>query len=166
MRRTSQSWLQPATLLLGLLGSLGALPASASMLYDSGPLPYYYSGTSIAYKDSITNSFTLAVDSTVRWVEFPVLAFHGDTPMSVDYLITMDHFGGTVMASGTASLSSYFQFPWPFGNYGGPVLDVEVETFSVLPEIFLNAGTYWLQLQNAGTAQDENLYWIENNGLS
>jgi hypothetical protein len=119
---------------------------------------------------AVTDSFTVTAPSIVTGVEFWTSAFPGGTPVTVDWLITSDHFGGSTLASGTANLNYTFLF-----NIGGINYDVGRNSFSV-PNVQLATGTYWLQLQNASVTggqaccgdgnPPDTLYWDRSDGPS
>jgi len=81
--------------------------------------------------------------------------------LSVDWSITSGENGGTVYGSGTASgyyLSDYFISTNSYGY------DIDLITVTGL-NVSLRAGTYWLNLQNAVSAQGNPVYWDENSGV-
>jgi hypothetical protein len=147
------------TPILALIFLLAAAPASAGVLYDNGPVNGTLDAFTINYGWTVTDSFGLSGASTVTGVDLAVWAYPGDTPESVDWAITTDPFGGSTFASGTASLANSFLFTNEYGY------DIDQESFSI-SGVALGAGTYWLQLSNAATSEDHQLYWDDNNGLS
>jgi hypothetical protein len=138
-----------------------AAPASAGVLYDNGPINGGIIAWTINEGFAVTDSFELATNSTVTGVNFGAWAFGGDTPLSVDWIISTSNAfdGSTSVGSGTASLTNAFQVTNGYGY------NVYQSNFSVGSRQ-LNAGTYWLQLQNAVTTNAYPLYWDENDGLS
>ena len=130
--------------------------ANASAVYDNGPII----GTSawlINSGNSVADSFTVASPASISGVAFGEWVVTGDTPTQVDYAIMTAALGGTTLESGTAALSSTFVFN---NSY-----DVYESVFSI-PNLALSVGTYWLQLQNAETAQNGIAAWDINNGPS
>ena len=73
--------------------------------------------------------------------------------------ITSDEFGGTTFFDGTVNFTQSgcvangfgFNVCTETGSFGGPTL---------------NAGTYWLNLQNAVVSNGDPVYWDENCGPS
>lgn len=137
--------------------ALAAVPALADItLYDNGPINGTVDAWTINYGYSVTDSFTLATQSTITGFQFGVWAYAGDTPVSVDFAVGSSPFGGNFT---TVPLTSQFLY----NNQDG--YDMDLETASNL-NISLGAGTYWLTLQNAVTTQGNSLYWDENSGPS
>lgn len=125
-------------------------------LYDNGPINGSVDAWSLNYGYATTNSFTLDSAATITGFTFGVWVYAGDIPRSVDYLISMSPFGGT---PANVPLTSTFQYSNQYGY------DIDSESVSSL-HIALDAGTYWLTLQNAVTTQGNPLYWDENSGPS
>lgn len=94
----------------------------------------------------MTDSFTLVSASTVTEIDIWTVGFPGSTPLTLDWSITTQPFGGTTLASGTANLNYTFEFQGSTG--GGCCYDIGKDTFSV-PSLALGGGAYWLQIQNA-----------------
>ena len=148
-------------LFLCLLAAMGSIPARAdSTLYNntgpaSGGLKSYYINWN---QQEIADSFTLASNSTLGGVNF-IAWVANDTMTNVDWLITGTAFGGATYGSATASVTD---------AYIGPALDgyqLHQEYFS-LPDLSLAAGTYYLQLQNAVTANGVLVAWDLSDGPS
>ncbi|HZU45365.1 MAG TPA: PEP-CTERM sorting domain-containing protein [Terriglobales bacterium] len=139
---------------------LAVAPASASTLYSNGPINGTIDAYTINFGYQVTDSFTLTSGATVTNVDnIGLWLFPGDKPLTVDWSITSQPFGGTVYGSGTANFSSQFLYTNGYGYdiYSGMI------TF---PGVNLGAGTYYIELQNATTAQSNPLYWDQNNGAS
>ncbi len=94
-------------------------------------------------------------------MDFPLAygCFPGDVVTSVDVSITSDEFGGTTFFSGTVALTQTNISTNGFGY------QIAIETGSFSP-VNLGAGDYWLNLQNAETANGDPIYWDENSGPS
>jgi len=139
-----------------------AAPASADVaLYDNGPINGTIQGWVINNGYAVTDSFTLASDSTVTGVNLGTWVYSGDLPLSVDWIISTSNAfdGSTALASGTAAdLANAFQG----GNF---CCGVYLSSFST-GDVHLSAGIYWLLLQNAVTAQGSLMGWDENDGAS
>jgi hypothetical protein len=147
-------------ILLAALVALGmARAASASVLYNNGPVNGQLDAFTVNFGFIVSDSFVLGSNSTVTGVDFATWNFPGDTLQSIDWSITSGINGGTTYASGTANPSNNFLFTNNFGYnmYGN--------SFSTGSQV-LSAGTYYLNLQNASVASGDPVYWDENNGPS
>jgi hypothetical protein len=80
----------------------------------------------------------------------------------VDYSITTTPLGGTTVASGTVNPVGSFT---GYLNSPGDYWDVYDESFSI-SNLNLSAGTYWLELQNAVSAEGNEVAWENINGPS
>jgi PEP-CTERM motif len=147
-------WLSLVTL---LCLNLVAVPSMAGTLYDNGPFNGTVDAWTINNGFVVSDTFALSSNSTVRGFDFTVWAFPGDTPLTVDWSISSAANGGTVFGSGTGGLTSTSLGTNPYG------FDIDEETVTGL-NLPLDAGNYWLNLENATTAQDNPLYWDENSG--
>ena len=83
--------------------ALAAVPASAQVLYDDGPINGTTDAWTINYGYVVGDTFTLSANSTVGGFNFGVWEFPGDVMTSVDWSITSQYDGGTVYGSGTAN---------------------------------------------------------------
>ena len=99
-------------------------------------------------------------DVLMRGFEFGVWEFPGDTMTSVDWSVTGSENGGTVLGSGTASGADLTDKFLSTNQYG---YNIDVIDVSGL-DVNLNAGTYWLNLQNAVVPSGDPVYWDENSG--
>jgi hypothetical protein len=148
--------------LLSLVAGIAAHPAYAdSMLYSNGTLDGQDSNATINGRTATTDSFTLGQNSTVTGVSFAVWVEPGVTVQTVDWSIGASAFGGT---AATASTTNSFLF------LNGQGLNVYEESISI-PSLSLDAGTYYLTLQNAiamavGNPSHESVYWDMNSGPS
>jgi hypothetical protein len=138
--------------------ALTVLPAAADVVYDNGPVNGQVNGWTINNGFVVSDSFDLTRKSTIQGFDFAVWAFPGDTPQKVDWSLTSAANGGTIFGSGTANLTSQFLFT----NLDG--FDIDEETVTGL-NVSGEAGSYWLNLQNAVTLQGNPLYWDENSGV-
>jgi hypothetical protein len=153
---------------LALLAAIGSLPAMAdSTLYDNtGPTSGGHSDNGAFLINggyAISDSFTLASNSTLTGVSLIEFLTRGDTLTSVDWAITGTAFGGSTYGSGTAVSVTTGADLGAYPNGGG--YELYQESFS-LSGLSLAAGTYYLQLQNAVTSQNQDTYWDVSNGLS
>ena len=158
-----------------LLYLLVSAPASASVLYDNGPVNGNVGGWLVGCGESmgshcdffyaIADTFTLASNSTVAGVALGLWARSGDAPLTVNWSIwngngPIESPAGTELDSGTGNLTNVLDFI----NSDG--YDIYTSSFS-LPSIDLSAGTCWLQVTGATSALgDWSVYWDQNNGPS
>jgi hypothetical protein len=142
---------------LALVAAISA-PASADLLYSNGPVNGTIGANTINCGYAVTDSFTLSTAATVTGVDFGGWMYPGDSLQSVDWYLTTG-VGAGVVASGTPD-------PVASGVYtNGDGAVVATESFAV-PATPLAAGTYWLLLTNAATADTNYFYWDENDGSS
>ena len=129
------------------------------VIYSNGPVNGTVDAWTVNFGYVVSNSFTLASGSGFGGFDFYVWAYPGDTPLSVDWSITSAPFGGTTYGSGTAQVTSTFLSSNQYGY------DIDLETVTGL-NVGLDAGTYFLNLQNAVTSFGDPLFWDENSGPS
>ncbi len=91
-----------------------------------------------------------------------VWEFPGGVMSSVDWSITTQENGGTVLGSGTASGANLTDQFISTNQYG---YDIDLITVTGL-NVELNTGTYWLNLQNAAAPSGDPIFWDENGGPS
>ena len=138
--------------------TLALLPTSAQVLYDNGPINGTVDAWNINFGFETSDSFTLASSSTVGGFNFGIWEFPGDQTLTVDWSITAFEGGGTIYGSGTASVSDSFI---SVNQYGYDIDKLSVTGLN-LP---LDAGTYWLNLQNATDLQGNPIFWDDNSGV-
>lgn len=157
MWKTAKSSALGALLALGL--SAGA--ANATILYSNGmPGPGTIDAWIISAGYGAADSFTLATPSILTGVDYTGWDHHGETILTVDWAILNGEPGtGTVLFSGTASVLSTFMFV----SYDGH--DIKSDSFA-LPDIALNAGSYWLELDNGVATNGYKTGWDINGGPS
>ena len=147
-----------ATCLLVLC--LAVTPAIAQQdLYDNGPTDGQDLAWTINFGFAMSNSFSLANSAIVNGLTFAAWLFPGDVLETVDVSITSSEFGGTTYFDQTVG----FTTGGCFTNQLGFNICNESATFS---GVGLNAGTYWLNLQNAVVNTGDPVYWDENGGPS
>jgi hypothetical protein len=149
--------LRIATLTI-MMFALVAIPSMAqNVIYDNGPIDGNTDAWTINFGFVVSDSFTLDSASTVNGVSFGTWMFEGDVLQTADVSITSDEFGGTTFYSGTVNFTQSgciangfgFNVCTETGSFSGPAL---------------NAGTYWLNLQNAVVSNGDPVYWDENGG--
>jgi len=121
-------------------GAVGVSPASATtLLYSSGA--DLGTGSVTITGPQVADPFTLSSAATITGITFSNWVYTGETPLSVDWLITAAAFGALQEASGTAA-SITVTFSATSGVYS-----LYESSFST-GGVTLAAGTYWLQFQN------------------
>ena len=150
-------------LLAILFLALAAVPASAQVLYDDGPINGTVDAWTINFGYVLSDSFTVPVNSTVTGLVFGVWEYPGDTLTSVDWEITQYELGGTVFGSGTASGKNLTDQFISVNRYG---YDIDQITVTGLNVSLAKGGEYWLSLQNAVVPSGDPVYWDENSGPS
>jgi hypothetical protein len=147
-------------LLLTLCLTLAAVPAMAGELYNNGTSTLETDAYTINFSFAVSDSFPLATSATVNSAQFIFWMEPGDILASVDLSIGTAAFGNNVAnftgltPSGDTDLGS--------NAYG---FDVREDAFT-FPGINLNAGTYWITLQNAMVPSGDPVYWDESSGPS
>ena len=146
-----------------------ATAARAGILYKNGPVNGICDIEScqgdawlINFSNSITNSFSVAGNSTITGIDFAVWMTPGDTLASVDWSIGASSFGsnlGSGIASG-ANLSQTLLFVNRWGY------DINLVSISSLNIDVTSGNTYWVTLDNAMVPNGDPVYWDENNGPS
>jgi hypothetical protein len=92
-------------------------------------------------------------------IQIGMWAFPGDTPLTVDWQIGTSFFASDVASGAGATLTNTFQYTNGFGY------DIYQSDFTISTAT-LGAGTYYLTLDNATTAQGNPIYWDQNSGPS
>ncbi len=141
--------------------ALAAIPASAQVLYDNGPINGTTDAWTINFGYVISDTFTLLNNSTVGGFDFGVWEFPGDVLTSVDWSITSMENGGTLLASGTASGKNLTDQFLSVNQYGYDIDEIHVTGLNV----GLSAKTYWLNLGNAVVPSGDPVFWDENSGI-
>lgn len=133
--------------------------ASAQTLYENGPINGQDLGWTINFGFAIGDTFFLPNNnSTVTGFSFGAWLTPGDVLQSVEVSITSDVLGGTTyfdqqvnfMQSGCFLNNDSFQVCTETAAFHGPTLI---------------SGTYWINLENAVTAEGLPAYWDNNNGV-
>jgi hypothetical protein len=177
LRHRSQRIGRSAPSLLALCLLCSAF-ASADVLYSNGPYTGNGPKTGIAsawridFGFTVADTFTLSASSILTSVDIVVWGSPGGNPTSLDWTILsggpstgsgpqcFGPCGGTILVGPqTGSLSSVFDATNRFGY------SIYTATFS-LPSVLLPAGTYWLALDNAVSANGSDISWDQNDGPS
>lgn len=132
---------------------------SAQTLYENGPINGQVDAWTINEGFALGDTFFLSnPTSTLTGLTFGVWLTPGDTLQSVEISITSDVLGGTTYfdqdvtftASGCFENGFNYEVCTETGSFNGPTL---------------NSGTYWVNLQNAITADGDPAYWDQNEGV-
>ncbi len=149
-----------SVVLLAVLAILAASPAVAQNdLYDNGPTNGTVDAWTINFGFIVSDTFTTGAATSVSELTFAAWLFPGDILESAEVSITSSEFGGTTYFNGSVNFS---QSGCVTNQLGLSVCD---ESGSFGP-VNLNAGTYWLNLQNAVVNTGDPVYWDENSGPS
>jgi hypothetical protein len=134
-------------------------PLDPSDIYDNGPIDGNTDAWTINYGFIVSDTFTVANDQTsITGMSFGAWLFSGDTLTSVEISITSGDNGGTSYFDQTVSFT---QGSCTINEYGYNIC-TETGTFNGPT---LNAGTYWVNLQNASVPSGDPVYWDENSGV-
>jgi hypothetical protein len=148
------------TVSLSLILVLSGGAAKAGTLYSNGAVNGTIDAYAINFGDAVSDSFTLSQTATVYGVQFGLWAFPGDTLGTVDWSIGTSQFASD-SGSGTSAVSQNFLFSNT--TYG---FDIDEASFELTSPLTLNAGTYYLTLQNADGTNGDPFYWDESDGPS
>lgn len=151
-------WLLDSACLVALC--LAVTPAIAQQdLYDNGPTDGNTLGWVFNLGFNPSDSFTLNSAATVNGLQFAAWLFPGDVLETAEVSITSSEFGGTTYFSQVVSFTQT-GCVLNLSNY-----DVCNETGSFSP-INLNAGSYWMNLQNGVVNDGDPVFWDQNSGPS
>jgi PEP-CTERM motif len=147
--------------LLAVCLALVAIPAVAqNNLYDNGPTNGTVDAWTINTGFIVSDSFTLGSNSQVNGLTFSAWLYPGDILVSGEVSITSAEFGGTTYFD---QFVNFTQTGCVTNQLGYNVCN---ETASLGP-VNLNAGVYWLTLENAQTnTTNDPVFWDENSGPS
>ncbi len=147
--------------LLAVCLILASIPAMAGDIYNNGGTTGTADAWTINFGFAVTDSFTVASNTSANGAEFIFWLSPGDTAPSVDLSIGTSAFGNDVAnftglaSTGSTNLGS---------NQYGFTLEQDSYSFS---NTALSAGTtYWVTLQNASVPSGDPVYWDENSGPS
>jgi uncharacterized repeat protein (TIGR03803 family) len=135
-------------------------PLDDNDVYDNGPINGNTDAWTINFGFIVSDTFTIANDQIyLTGMSFGAWLFPGDTLTSVEVSITSSENGGTSYFDQTVNFT---QGTCISGNQYGFDVCTETGTFNVPT---LNAGTYWVNLQNASVSSGDPGYWDENSGV-
>jgi uncharacterized repeat protein (TIGR03803 family) len=134
-------------------------PRDSNDIYDNGPINGNTDAWTINFGFITSDSFTVSSGgATITGGTFGMWLFSGDTLTSAELSITAGENGGTSYFDQTVSFT---QTGCVMNEYGYNVC-TETASFNG-PN--LNAGTYWVNLQNANVPSGDPVYWDENSGV-
>jgi hypothetical protein len=153
-----------ASLFLSLVAAVAVVPASAdSVVYSSGPANDNYGAWQINDSWSATDSFTVAAGGEgdiISGATFVLWLNSGDTLSKITWSISTGQYGaGTLYGSGTASTANVD------GGHNTYGFKIDTASFSGL-NLYLAPGTYYFTLQRGITADNQQVWWDENDGSS
>lgn len=153
---------QTANLLLATLAIfLLALPAIAQNdIYDNGPTNGNTDAWTINFGFVVSDTFVIPNSRVdILGVNFAAWLFPGDVLQSAEVSVTSEEFGGITYFDQT---ETFTQSGCATNQYGFNVCN-ELGSIA-LPT--MNAGTYWLNLQNAQVSSGNPVFWDESLGPS
>ncbi|MGB9256201.1 MAG: PEP-CTERM sorting domain-containing protein [Candidatus Korobacteraceae bacterium] len=146
--------------LLALCLTLAAVPAMAQTVYSNGPINGNTDAWTVNFGFIVSDTFNVTNNNTtITGGSFGMWLFSGDTLTSAELSITSGENSGTSYFDQTVNFT---QGACTSNQYGYNVCQ-ENTSFSGPT---LNAGSYWLNLQNASVPSGDPVYWDENSGPS
>ena len=137
---------------------LFVIPAATQGIYNNGPTNGNTDAWTINFGFITSDRFTLRESGgTLTGAEFAMWLFAGDTLTSAELSITSQENGGTSYFDQTVDFT---QVGCVANRYGYNVCN----EFTDFDGPTLNAGTYWINLQNASVPSGDPVYWDENSG--
>jgi hypothetical protein len=129
-------------------------------IYSNGPINGNTDAWTINFGFVVSDTFNVTNNDTpVTGASFGMWLYSGDTLTSAELSITSGENSGTTYFDQTVNFT---QGSCTTNQYGYNVC-IENTTFGF---VTLNAGTYWLNLQNASVPSGDPVYWDENSGPS
>ena len=134
-------------------------PLDSNDIYDNGPINGNTDAWTIGFGFIVSDTFTVASDGTnITGMSFGAWLYAGDTLTSAELSITSGENSGTSyfdqtvkFAQGSCTVNQYgYNICTETTSFNGPAL---------------NAGTYWVNLQNASVPSGDPVYWDENSGV-
>ena len=146
--------------LLVLCLALAAVPALAQTVYSNGPINGNVDGWTINFGFIVSDTFNVTNNNTtITGGSFGMFLLPGDIVESAELSITSGENSGTSYFDQTVSFTTE---SCQVNQYGYNICR-DNTTFNGPT---LNAGTYWLNLQNAVTNSGDPAFWDENSGPS
>jgi hypothetical protein len=147
--------------LLTLCLALEALPAIAGELYNNGPSTLETDAYTVNFGFAVSDSFTVAANSTANGASFIYWLNVGDTNVTVDMSIGTSAFGSQV--ANFTGLVPTSDTDLGDNAYG---FDVREDTYTFEGKSLNADTTYWVTLQNASVPSGNPVYWDESSGTS
>ncbi len=145
-------------LVLGL--ALAAVPAVAQTVYSNGPINGNTDAWTINFGFIVSDTFNVVNSgTTITGGSFGIFLLPGDILESGELSITSSENSGTTYFDQTVDFTTE---SCQVNQYGFNICR-DNTTFNGPT---LNAGTYWLNLQNGVTNSGDPVYWDENSGPS
>ena len=140
--------------------TLVAVPAMAQTVYSNGAINGNTDAWTINFGFIVSDTFNITNNNTtLTGASFGMWLFSGDTLSSAEVSITSGENSGTSYFDQTLNFT---QGACTVNQYGYNVCQ-ENTTFNGPT---LNAGSYWLNLQNTSIPNGDPAYWDENSGPS
>ncbi len=133
-------------------------PPQGGPIYDNGPINGNTYAWAINLGYVVSDTFTVSPGS-ITGMTFGAWLFPGDTLTSAELSITSEPNGGTTYFDQTVN----FTQNGCTGNMFG--YNVCTETSGSFSSPMLQAGTYWVNLQNAVVTSGDPVYWDQNSGV-
>ena len=141
--------------------ALAAVTCTAQTVYTNGPINGNFDAFTINFGFIVSDTFNVTNNgTTLTGFSFGAWLFPGDTVTSAELSITSDEQGGTSFFDGTVNFTQGSCVTNLFG------FNVCNETGNITGGPTLNAGTYWLNLQNASVPDGDPTFWDANSGPS
>ncbi|MGO9516079.1 MAG: choice-of-anchor tandem repeat GloVer-containing protein [Candidatus Korobacteraceae bacterium] len=131
-------------------------------LYDNGPVNGTTDAWTINFGYIVSDSFVADNGNSVSGFDLYVWEFPGDTMSSLQWSITTQPNGGTLLGSGIVSGSSLTDTFISTNQYGYDIDKVSATDLSVT---VTSGSTYWFNVQNATVPSGDPVYWDENSGV-
>jgi len=140
---------------------MAAIPAFAQNdIYDDGPTNGTTDAWTINFGFTPSDSFTVPTGgATINGVSFAAWVTPGDVLESAEVIFTRNELGGTVYFDQQVNFT---QSGCVLNQYAFNVC-TETGSFS---GVSMNAGSYWMTLENGVDTLGDPVYWDENSGPS
>jgi hypothetical protein len=152
--------LRIAVLTVLLMLCFAAASASADTIYTNGPINGTTDAWTFNFGFTPSNSFIVSQSMTqLTGLQFGAWLFPGDVLESAEVLIGHNELSGDI----SDQVLTFTQSNCSGNQYG---FNVCVESGSFTQPVNLDAGTYWITLQNGVVNSGDPVYWDENSGPS
>jgi hypothetical protein len=132
----------------------------AQTVYSNGPINGNTDAYTINFGFVVSDTFNITSNNTnITGASFGMWLFPGDTVTSAELSISSGENSGTSYFDQTVNFT---QGDCTTNQFGYNVCQ-ENTTFGM---VVLNAGTYWLNLQNASVPSGDPVFWDDNSGPS